>query len=211
MWREDMSAEAKWCPAEALGYVVCVVGGCSVAIRRKQLESAFDVMERQRCVEPDEGPVAAPRPLRRMPHHPCPHRVEIDITDDFERVGLVLDVLGAESSLEKVAGLAVAAVEELSKSPAQPLHSPRGRPCPDVGYEMHVVSHQAVPRDLPVVITARFLEQPEVAMPVEIVEEDRLPPVAAAGDMPDAGRLVAQRARHVPERTSRNPANQRRK
>ena len=146
--------------SEALRYVLRVLGLSGVTVRREQGERPIHVMERERRLEPDERPMAAPRPVRRFSHHACAHRVEIDVTDNFDRVCLVFDDLRAEPPLEQMAGDAVASVEELAVLAAQPLHASRDRPSTNVGDEVDMIRHQAVPGCSPAVPVARLVEEP---------------------------------------------------
>jgi hypothetical protein len=52
---------------------------------------------------------------------------------------------------------------------------------------MDVIRHEAPREDAPPVSAAHVVEKNEVAPPVDVVEEDRLPTIATACDMTDAG------------------------
>src|SRR5665213_644426 len=159
-------------------------------------ERPLDVQEGRRRDLAEHRSMAAPLPIDRFLDHPRSNRVENDVPLDMEAVPLVVDARRAEPALEQVPDIPVAPVERLRVLPVQELHPARDRGRRHVDHEMHVIAHQAV-RDAPPAELARHLaEQDHEPLPIEVVHEDGLRPVAATPDVPQAFRLIAELARH---------------
>ena len=125
-----------------------------------------------RCI----GGVARPPVIGRRCHHSCAYGVQFDVSVAPQQVRFAVHEAGFVAPLPKYAGPAVAIIDEADIAPAKSLHdssdmSAAGwcREQVDVIGHQHVGVHRAffLGADLPQVV--------EVAQPVDVGKEARLP------------------------------------
>lgn len=114
-----------------------------------------------------------------------PYRVERQVARQLEQVPVALDEDRIEASLEEMSVKGVAVVEGQRVSAVEPLHAGREIILRRLDYEVVVVRHQAVAVAKPPATTCQAVEEGEKDKLIVRVQEDRLSPIPAAGQVED--------------------------
>jgi hypothetical protein len=131
-------------------------------------------------------------------HDPSPERIQVEVADQFEKIGLLLDGDGLVPVLEEVAGPPMAAVEGPRVPREEGPHVPgeRAGACPDQEMEMVWEESPRVDRERP------YLDQAchpaHKVIPIPVVSEDRLS-IQSPGHyvLEDPGGIETWATRHI--------------
>ena len=148
----------------------------------------------------DDGGVATPRPCGSLSASARANRVQCEVADQLEDMGIGLDQHRVVSPLEAMSGLAVASIEMLRIAGIQPLHASSEiwieSPHEQVVVRRH--EHEAVA--CPFVSCNDFIEEFQELTSISVVAEDRLTSYAASHDVVrGAGQLETRRTCHAPK------------
>ena len=134
-------------------------------------------------------------------HHARADGIELDVAIAGQQVALALDRRRPKASLPERAGPPVGRVDMPDIADAEPLHHPR-RAVGGAGgqQQVHVVGHQDIGVHGASVVPRRLRQKPAIARIVVVMEEDRLPIVAA---LDHVHRLIRQK---IPPKPRHQPA-----
>lgn len=168
-----------------------------MAVASEVPEDDVDCEKRRGRRATGQSGIAAPLPRLRTHAHACPHRVEREVPQHLQRVGIGLDESRVISTLEAMSCLTMPAIETLCVAGIQVLHPSseiRVR-CSDEkvvmrGHETEAMTHPVQPGDD---FGKKFQKPPAVV----VVTEQGLASDAAGRDVEGpAGDLKARPSRH---------------
>jgi len=137
------------------------------------------------AVEPDRRlaatgvrAITAPRPVLRSLDHAGPHRVQVHVSTDFEKVAFLLNQDRLEAPLKQMPDHAVATVIGLGVNTIHMPHQTREIGSMRLHHDMVMIAHQAVGKGRCRKALQPLLQHREPGLPVGIVLNNRLAPIA---------------------------------
>ncbi len=130
------------------------------------------------------GAVARPAVLRRVGHHPRPHRVELDVALARQQIAFGLHHAGFVAPFPQAAGAPVEAVGVLDVAAPERLNQTRrGARFRRCQQQMDVIGHQGVGVDGAATSASRLFQPMEIAVVIFIGKKARLAVDAALNDV----------------------------
>jgi len=130
------------------------------------------------------GPVTGPTIVPRVDHHPCPNRIQLDVSEASQKISLFLNEARPKPTFEKGATARIGIIEVSHVSPAQGLHQARQRLLLHrLEQEMYVIGHEHPTMNLHVVFGRAFAQPMCIGGEVSIAGKQRLTVVATLDDM----------------------------
>jgi hypothetical protein len=114
---------------------------------------------------------------------PCPNRIEDNMPTDLEQMGILLHENRLIAALKYVPGSSVSAVEFLGVYAIQLTHSFGKVSVRSLNEKVVVIVHEAVRVTNPIIALHKIPEDGEKCLPVNIIEEDRSPPISSCCQM----------------------------
>lgn len=148
----------------------------------------FNVQECRGRFKASQRTVTAPSPVGRSSHEVRFYRIHHDVPADFAKVIFFLHNSRMEASLQKVAGVLMAAIPPLRVAAVETLHSRRQVGPYDAQHQVIVIVHQTVSEARDVVTFVRLLKEFEKSQAVHVVTVDRHAPVASGRHVIDQPR-----------------------
>ncbi|MNC84619.1 hypothetical protein D3C83_01770 [compost metagenome] len=143
------------------------------------------------------SPVAAVGVSRGLPDHPSAHRVEVDVANQGEPVGISIDEVSLEAAFEQVTNPLEPCVEVAGVAEGKVLHADGQRAIASLKGEVQMIGHQAEGVDPVAVTLDPFSEEFVEALPVFLLEENVLARIAAQDNVIEAtGHVEARFASH---------------
>jgi hypothetical protein len=143
--------------------------------------------------------MAAPPPVAGLVAQPRLDGVERDVARDRQQLGIAPHDHRGVPPLKDVADVPVPPVERLGVQPVQPVHAHREIWLGRLDEQVHVVAHQAVRKAPPALPLDDLSQQPEVRVPIDVIDVDRLLPDTARKDVHEgAGELFTRLPSHTP-------------
>lgn len=171
------------------------------ALARRSAQGEEHRMEREKRVGCRAEMDMHARPaigLRRLDHGRA-NRVELDVSDYREQIGIAVHETGLEPPLPEGPRTAMPGIECLNmRLPRRPHGLRYGASSPGGQQQVHMVVHQHVGMNRHILGTTGIPEEAAVVMPILIVKEDGAATDAALGDMErNPGEFQSRLTRHV--------------
>jgi len=128
-------------------------------------------------------PVAAPLPSLGFFNYLCAHRIQDDVSADFEKMAVFLYKNGLVAALEKMTRPTVESIEQLRVHAVQLPHAESQIAVRRLDEEMIMVVHEAVGMTDPIVAFVHVLKGVQEPDAVLVAFEDRLPLITARSDV----------------------------
>ncbi|HYS52376.1 MAG TPA: hypothetical protein VER58_01265 [Thermoanaerobaculia bacterium] len=158
---------------------------CDLPRRAELDEHIIDRKPLRRLLSSDDRAIARPGIVLWSRDNVSSNRIQHDIAQHFQRIGILIDEDSMEATLKEMTNPSESAVEVLRITAIEPLHSTRESFGGQLNHQMKVIRHQRICSEDPVESIDTLAEEFEEMMAVPTVAKDFASLIAANGDMPE--------------------------
>ena len=127
--------------------------------------------------------MATPRIVPGSLYQTRSHRVDMDVTNQFEQISVSIDQYRLTSALKQMSPARLLVVDPARVAERQVLHDPRQGIFGDLYEQMNVVGHATKTMNPMAVAFHPLLKQQIQVIPIVVDEENILPTISAQHDM----------------------------
>ena len=134
--------------------------------------------------------MSAPGIILRLLHDPSPHRIQMDITGEFQQISILINEDRLVTPLKKMTCPALTPIDPAGIAKTEILQDSRERESPHLNRQVDMVAQQTEGMDAVTKSLDPFLDQKAEASAVSIIGENGLTAVAAQGDVIQRPRIM---------------------